>query len=240
MGALGSLTRFAVRAAVPDGIPLPVFAGPLRGSLWLSGSAPGPAKGLSTLFNRCEPGQLREALALTRSGSVVFDVGANVGLYTLLFARNCSRVYAFEPVPSNLAWLARNLAWNRIDNVTVLPWAAGAESGLTAFAEGEHHSEGRVDAKGSMPAYAVALDAFAARYGASPDVLKIDVEGGELDVLKGAEGLLRARKPAILLSTHGDGPKAECLRFLRERGYAGVKPLDDADPARAREFAVTP
>jgi FkbM family methyltransferase len=218
---------------------LPIVAGPLRGSLWLAGSAPGAGKGLSTLINRCEPGQLREALRLVRSDTVVFDVGANVGLYSLLFARACRKVYAFEPVPGNLAWLARNLAWNRVSNVTVLPWAAGAESGLTAFAEGEHHSEGRVDASGAMPAFAVSLDAFAARYGAEPSLIKIDVEGGELDVLRGAIGILRARQPAILLSTHGDGPKADCLGFLKELGYAGAKPLDDPDPARAREFAVT-
>lgn len=224
---------------IPAGTPLPIVAGPLRGAWWLAGSAPGPAKGLSTLVNRCEPGQLAEALRLVRPDSVVFDVGANVGLYSLLFARACQKVYAFEPVPSNLAWLARTLAANRIANVTVLPWAAGAESGLTAFAEGEHHSEGRLDASGAMPAFAVSLDAFAARYGARPDLIKIDVEGGELDVLRGAEGLLRSGRPAILLSTHGDGPKAECLAYLKGLGYSGAKPLDDADPARAREFALT-
>lgn len=92
-------------AFIPDGTPLPVLAGPLRGRRWLAGAAPGPAKGLSTLFNRCEPGQLKEALRLAEPGGVFFDIGAHSGLYTLLLAKASRSIFAFEPLPRNIAFL---------------------------------------------------------------------------------------------------------------------------------------
>src|SRR5690606_32957801 len=90
-------------ACIPDGTALPILSGPLRGRRWLAGAAPGPAKGLSTLFNRCEPGQLREALQLARMSpdGICFDIGAHSGLYSLLFPRAARLVYAFEPFPRN-------------------------------------------------------------------------------------------------------------------------------------------
>lgn len=237
---MDSLKR-ALAACIPDGMPLPILAGPLRGSRWLAGAAPGPAKGLSTLFNRCEPGQLKEALrlaALERDG-ICFDIGAHSGLYALALARASRLVYAFEPLPRNLAYLVRTLAVNRVRNVHVIPWAVGGASRLDGFQEGDHSSEGRLDAAGTMPVFTVTCDEFSTRYHAVPSLLKIDVEGTELEVLKGAMGILKSRRPAILLSTHGDGVKADCLRYLRDLGYGKAVPLDAASEAEAREFSLT-
>ncbi len=240
MDAIDALKR-SLAACIPDGLPLPILAGPLRGRRWLAGAAPGPAKGLSTLFNRCEPGQLREALRLAALApdGVCFDIGAHSGLYTLLLSRASRRIYAFEPLPRNLAYLVKTLAVNGIRNAHVIPWAVGGASRLDGFQEGGHSSEGRLDAAGALPVFTVTCDEFAARYQAVPDLLKIDVEGAELEVLKGAIGILRARKPAILLSTHGDGVKNDCLAFLRDLGYAKVEPLDARTEAEAREFSLT-
>lgn len=228
-------------ACIPDGTALPILSGPLRGRRWLAGAAPGPAKGLSTLFNRCEPGQLREALRLARLSpdGICFDIGAHSGLYSLLFARASRLVYAFEPFPRNLAYLARTLAANGLGNVHIVPWAVGGETRLDGFLPGDHSSEGKVDAAGTMPVFTVTCDAFAERYGAVPSLLKIDVEGTEAEVLRGADGILRKGRPAILLSTHGDGPKNECLGLLRSMGYRNVLPLDAAREEDAREFSVT-
>jgi FkbM family methyltransferase len=231
----------ALAACIPDGTPLPILSGPLRGRRWLAGAAPGPAKGLSTLFNRCEPGQLRAAEHLARlvPDGICFDIGAHSGLYTLLLARNSRLVYAFEPLPRNLAYLVRTLAVNGIANAHVIPWAVGGQTRLDGFQVGEHSSEGRVEAAGTMPAFTVTCDEFSVRYRAVPTLLKIDVEGTELEVLKGAVGILRAGSPAILLSTHGDGPKHDCLHFLRNLGYRNVRPLDGPGEESAREFSIT-
>ncbi len=230
-----------VSTCIPNGLPLPILVGPLRGRFWLAGAAPGPGKGLSTLFNRCEPGQLKEALHLASlvPNGISFDIGAHSGLYTLLLARNSRQVFAFEPLPRNLAYLVRTLSTNGIANAHVIPWAVGGETRLDGFRIGEHTSEGRVDPGGTLPVFTVTCDAFSARYQVVPTLIKIDVEGTELDVLKGARETLQKGKPAILLSTHGDNVKNECLRFLHDVGYGKFKPLDASTETDAREFSIS-
>lgn len=223
---------------IPDGTPLPVLAGPLKGSWWHAGAAPGPSKGLSIVFNRSEPGQLRAACDLVEPGSICFDIGAHAGMYSLLFARRARMVYAFEPFPPNLARLARTLEANRVENVRVIPFAVAGDSGLTSFGPGVHSSEGRLEAGGSQPVFAVSLAEFCARYGVVPGLIKIDVEGAELDLLRGARDWLRENRPALLLSTHGDDLKRDCLELLRGLGYRRIRPLDAADPGKASEFSI--
>lgn len=234
-----SLLRY-VAACIPDGTPLPILAGPLKGSRWIVGAAPGPSKGLSVLAGRSEPGQLEEAWSLLRPGSVAFDVGAHSGLYTLLFAKRAERVYAFEPLPRNLRFLHRTLELNRISNAVIVPFALAGETGAASFREGEHSSEGRLDAGGLIPVFGITCTEFAARYDAWPDLLKIDVEGAELDLFRGSLEFFRERRPVLLLSTHGEAIKRDCLRLLRELGYGRVKPLDAGSEERANEFSVSP
>ena len=227
-------------AAIPNGLPLPILSGPLRGSLWITGAAPGPSKGLSILANRSEPDQLREAWSLLREGCVAFDVGAHSGLYTLLFAKRAERVYAFEPLPRNLRFLHRTLELNRIGNAVIVPFALAGVTGPAAFQEGEHNSEGHLQAGGAIPVFGITCADFAARYRAWPQLLKIDVEGAELDLLRGSLDFFRERRPALLLSTHGESVKADCLRLLRELGYGRIKPLDAGSEDQAKEFSVAP
>lgn len=236
------LLKRLVAGLVPEGAALPILAGPLKGSRWLAGSAPGPAKGLSVLAGRSEPGQLAEAARLLASlapGSDCLDIGAHAGLYSLLFARRARRVYAFEPLPANLAWLARTLARNRVANAVIVPWAVSDAEGPLRFSEGAHSSEGRLDPDGGLPVYATTCDAFCAANGAKPALLKIDVEGAEAAVLRGAAGLLRASRPALLLSTHGDAPKEACFALLRSHGYGAPRPLDRPHAADANEFSIS-
>jgi FkbM family methyltransferase len=237
--ALTAAKRLLTRP-IPDGTPLPIVSGPLRGRWWLAGAAPGPGKGLSVVVDRSEPEQLREAQRLCRPGSICFDVGAEAGIYTLLFAEVASRVYSFEPLPANQAWLARTLARNRVETAVIVPWAMSDRSALSRFRDGQESSEGRLDPAGDRPVFAVTCDEFCEHYGVVPSVMKIDVEGAEAAVLRGATRVLRESKPAILLSTHGDQPKRDCFRLLEELGYASGVPLNGPSQADASEFSFTP
>lgn len=221
---------------IPDGTPLPILAGPLRGCWWLTGAAPGPSKGLSVLFNRSETGQLREANRLAFRGSVCFDIGAHAGMYSLLFSLKAKKVYAFEPFPRNLAWLVRTLSLNNSGNLEVLPWAIAEQTGPTRFQAGAHNSEGRLDSDGDLPVFAISCDDFCASYGTKPHVIKIDVEGAETQVLNGARGILKNCAPALLLSTHGDKLKEDCFKILMDLGYRKIKALDCPRVEDANEF----
>lgn len=229
-----------IAGCIPNGTPLPILAGPLRGAKWITGAAPGPSKGLSVVAGRSEPRQLEEAWSLLKEGSVAFDVGAHSGLYTLLFAKRAKHVYAFEPLPRNLRFLHRTLELNRVSNAIIVPFALSGLTGATSFREGKHNSEGRLDASGELPVFGITCSDFASQYNAWPNLLKIDVEGAELDLFKGSLEFFRERRPALLLSTHGEKVKADCLRLLRELGYGRVKPLDVGSEEQANEFSITP
>jgi FkbM family methyltransferase len=130
-----------------------------------------------------------------RSGSIVFDVGASIGICTVPLAIRLGqhgRIYAFEPLASNYETLLHNIKLNNLTNVVPV-FAAVADKEGTVYmpdldsgncslaSESDHHS--------SVPA--ITLDAFAAQHGIhSIDLMKIDIEGSETRALRGASRLL--------------------------------------------------
>lgn len=241
---LARLLAFLVRLLVPR-IAYPILAGPLRGKRFLLGAAAGPAGGATIFAGRSEPEQLARVSRSVREGDVFFDVGANVGHYTLLAASlvgSKGRVVALEPLVRNLAYLHRHLEMNRVRNATVLPFACSDESGYRVFEEGETVATGRLSDAGAarpgVPVHVVTLDAVAALVGATPTVMKIDVEGAEVAVLRGARGIIERHRPRVFLSVHSEALREECVAFLEERGYR-CDPLD-AELAAATELDCTP
>lgn len=133
--------------------------------------------------------------------STVIDVGANIGLSTILLARMTERVIAFEPSPPNVAFLRRNLERNGITNVEVHAAAVSDRPGtlrfhVAQFGAGSHVvTTGHVS--GGMPTVnvpAVTLDGTDL-----PPIafVKIDAEGHEPDVLAGARRLLTRDRPLV-------------------------------------------
>jgi FkbM family methyltransferase len=204
---------------VPTGSALPICKGPLRGYRWITGAAAGRGKGLSVILNRSEPEQLCLAASLARDG-ICFDIGANVGLYTLVFARYGKRVFAFEPLPRNLAYLWRILEINHVSNATIVPCAISDRLSLASFQIGLNNALGKLHEAGTQPIPTVPLDCISNQYDVVPNVLKIDVEGSEMAVLHGADTILKRYHPHILLSTHGPELRSNCRDFLQSRGYA--------------------
>jgi len=144
-----------------------------------------------------------------RPDDVFMDMGANIGLYSLFAAklrRDCT-VYAFEPESQNFGRLCRNLALNGATNVIPCNCALSNREAFDFFYVGELqagaalHSLGRPSALRAGTAapvlrqgtIAVTLDALVNRYGLpQPNLLKIDVDGGEDDILAGAEMVLKS------------------------------------------------
>lgn len=204
---------------IPKGVRLPIVRGPLRGQWWVAGAGAGAGNGLSVLVNRCESQELNLLHSLVPRGVVGFDLGANVGLFSLLLSRRCRQVYAFEPLPRNVGYLERTLAANRVRNVTVVPWAVSDALSLRTLEEGENCALGRLAQGGAQPTVTVSCDHFAERYGVYPGVIKVDVEGAEAAVLRGAQRLLAETKPLVLVSTHSPALNAECDEIMRDAGY---------------------
>jgi FkbM family methyltransferase len=144
--------------------------------------------------------------ACTHPGATVLDVGANVGAYTLLFADWVGargHVYAFEPAAASRAGLARHVAINGLaDRVTIRREAVSNTSGMRPFVELGTDGGNRIARPSDAHAIevpAVSLDEFCGASRLLPDVIKIDVEGAELDVLRGARQTIARRGASLAL-----------------------------------------
>lgn len=134
--------------------------------------------------------------------STVIDVGANIGLSTILLARMTERVIAFEPSPPNVAFLRRNLERNGITNVEIHAAAVSSEPGTLRFHVAQFGAGSHVVAAGHVSGSTIpTVDVPAVTLDGSnlPPVtfIKIDAEGHEPDVLAGARRLLARDRPLI-------------------------------------------
>ncbi|HEX8639156.1 MAG TPA: FkbM family methyltransferase [Pyrinomonadaceae bacterium] len=220
----------------------PVVTGPMRGTKFILGALAGEGGGASVYFNGMETEQTAAMLAELGDGKVFFDIGANVGYYTVLASRSVGRagaVVAFEPVVRNLVFLQRHVNLNNADNVRILPFALSEKSSIASFSLGQNSAMGHLaDSNGGnngkpdnlVYVPTVSLDEIAAKLNLVPDVMKIDVEGAEMEVFRGGRETLKKARPAIFLSTHSPQLRTDCLSFLREIGYKIESLLpEDAD-----------
>jgi len=175
---------------------------------------------------------------LKPGAGLVLDVGANVGQTALTFSGWARQVQSFEADPNIYALLVRNLADNKVSNVKSENCALGAEqSEIRIVSTPTAHLGGHVG-KGTMGTL-VPLERLddCVRLNTLVDVLKIDVEGYELKVLKGAQRILADSRPVIVLEQvpeflkrYSDTP-ADIWTLLRARGYLAyttdLAPLED-------------
>jgi len=191
----------------------------------------------------------------------VFDIGAHAGFYSLLAARRVGpggHVYAFEPLPVNIANLRRHVALNNLSNVDVFPVAVSDRSGTGEMSPGDDSYSAHLARGGGITVEAVALDDLSmAGLVAEPNLIKIDAEGAELAVLQGARGLLRRARPIVLLATHvlapsgrvivhrtateteGKNTHPQCVALLQGLGYS-IRALDSSDERDAGELLALP
>jgi FkbM family methyltransferase len=234
---IGRLLRLPLRL-IPRQTVVPILQGPLRGKKWIVGSG-----NHGYWLGSYELGKRALFIKAIPLGGIVYDLGANVGYYTLLsavLAGPRGRVFAFEPLPRNLEFLRRHLSLNRIDNATVIEAAVTDRGGTVRFEEDASTSKGRIGAQGSLEVRSVALDELVARERMPrPDLLKIDIEGGEFLALQGARRILTESHPVIFLSTHSGKVHKECLAFLESLGYR-IVPIDRRPLDRSRDVLATP
>ena len=234
---LGRLLRFPLRL-IPKKMVLPILQGRLRGKKWVVGA------GEHGYWLGSYEMQKRKAFEdEIPSGAVVYDIGANVGYYSLLAATLVGDegwVYAFEPLPRNVAFLKRHVALNKLENVTVIEAAASQTSGEAYFDLGASSAMGHLADSGEIRVTKVSLDEMLAE-GAlrPPDYMKVDVEGAEYEVLQGARKLLEEHHPILFLDTHQREAHEPVIELLRELGYRFII-LDGKSLLETKELIAAP
>lgn len=164
------------------------------------------------------------------SGGWIVDAGANIGLTALEFSRKADRVIAIEPNPPSVARLRRNLELNGVTNVEIVEAAVGAQAGQVTF----HQSRSSTLSSASMipphhtRSFTVSqttLDSIWEEAGRpAVTLVKLDIEGGELDALRGAGNLIESQKPAILLEALTVHELEPIVELLRPLGYHCQQP----------------
>ncbi len=198
---------------------LPILAGALRGYRWAPASGGKLARLYMGTYEREQTQLMQQSFG---ADSMLLDIGANHGYYSLLAARlsaGAARVLAFEPNPHCLRFLRHHVQANRLEHVSVIAAAVGGASGTAWFEDGSGTATGHLAAGGTQQVQVVTVDETVATYGVAPTHLKIDVEGSELEVLQGAVETLQRFRPEIFLSTHGAEIHANCCQFLADVGY---------------------
>ncbi len=148
-------------------------------------------------------------------GSVVYDIGANIGYISLMFARRSApdgKVFAFEPLPENFGRLNENVSLNHFQEyITTIQAAIVDSPGTTTFMVHESGAMGKAmgslgreeEYLNSIKVEALAIDDFIFnRDHPKPDLIKMDIEGGEVLAIDGMQRTLREVRPIILVEIH--------------------------------------
>jgi FkbM family methyltransferase len=200
--------------------------GPAAG-LWLELN---PRTGQGYLHGEAEQAVQATLAEHLRPGMVFYDLGANLGLFTLLAARLVTatgKVFSFEPDPKNAAALRRNIQRNGFTNVTVVEsgiWSStGDRSFVAATADSPDHGVGkfveRAPAGSGTLTPCVSLDAFI-QTAPPPDAIKCDIEGAEVEALRGATKLLQSpTRPWIIMEMHSPALDQAARATLSSWGY---------------------
>jgi FkbM family methyltransferase len=186
------------------------------------------ASNAGQMLGTSEPGLQAAFELFVQRGMTVFDVGANVGFYSTISARlvgAAGAVVAFEPLPANVAAVKHNAHLNSFAQVAIQSLALGKEDGTAKFALSSDPNWGSLASVGTPAASIGELEVRVARLDSlirqgavpRPDLMKIDVEGAEVDLLEGAAETLRSARPTLFIDLHGTNAPID--RILQEHDY---------------------
>lgn len=157
-------------------------------------------------FGKYEAGDADMLLSLISEADTVFDIGANIGWYSMLMTKKKQgvQVYSFEPVPATFSALQKNLLLNNTDRVTafnhgfsntdtILSFYSSADTSVSSSSVNITGEENPVMTQCTVKR----LDDFCSENSIFPDVIKCDVEGAELLVFQGGINMMAEKKPAI-------------------------------------------
>ena len=186
---------------------------------------------LSLIFGSFETQTQKIIKHFVSSGDVVFDIGANVGYFTLscskLVGEN-GRIYSFEAIPETAEVLEKNCRLNSLKNITLYKKAVSDKTEKTTFLipeQGNNHTMASMvwhkkdHSVKKVPVDTIAIDLDTELSKLSPSFIKIDVEGAEAFVLNGMVSMLRKNSPIVFLECSEIG-REESWKLLTSLGYS--------------------
>jgi FkbM family methyltransferase len=228
---LGKLVRMPLRI-IPKNAVLPILQGPGRGLKWI----------VRSYNHGCWLGsyefEKQELISkIVRPGDVIYDVGAHVGYFTIIFAKLVGVtgvVYAFEPIKENYQFILQHIALNNLPNVKAIHAGVAASSGIARFAVGNHSATSHRSDSGSIRVPVYNLEEYVSDNCLSPpNLIKMDIEGEEMDVVPSILDFVVRHRTKLLVSTHQNGSASVLNKLLSSAGFS-VRPLQWASHPEVR------
>jgi FkbM family methyltransferase len=181
-----------------------------------------------------EPDVERAIRTVLQPGMTFYDIGAHFGMFSLIAARLAGPrgcIVSFEPLDANVKIIEENVRLNKFDNVTVLPFALGSFDGTARFLRSSDSAWGMLATTGKEPDALVgdttvtvrALDSAVRDFQLpSPQVIKIDVEGGEIEALSKAANTIRESRPLMFIELHDTNTVV--VNLLKQYDYGACLP----------------
>ena len=196
----------------------------------------------------CEPEETTLIKNLVKPSYVCMDIGANIGYFTLLMARQCKHVYAFEPEPSNFEMLKQNMVLNTFADVTLYKEAVGDKNGTMPLyiCPTDHGMHRLYKSKWCNEitdtyVYCTQLDEYKFH---KIDLIKMDIEGAEYGALQGMVELLIRDHPIMIMEYHpmaireyGVDPR-KVYEFMHKLGYRISLIPNIQEPVMYEDLAV--
>lgn len=185
-----------------------------------------------------------------KPGDIFYDIGANVGFFTIIVAKlvgETGKVYAFEPAPYNAKLLRKNIELNKFNNVTVIEKAVAESSQKGELVLGDYCGgnvlanfftgiESTPKKQNSVSVDVICIDDLVENQTINPpNMVKIDVEGGEINVIQGMMKIINNHKPILLYEIDDRNKRIfqekmnKIDSFVSDLGYT-LKTLEDAYP----------
>jgi FkbM family methyltransferase len=211
-------------------------------SLWT------PSSWDAQLLGVHEAATFRALAKIIQPGATVYDIGANVGLFSVRFARAigpAGQLYALEPNPVCVYFLRANLEHAQVSNFSILPLAASRSRSQSSFAlnygstmlgvghdspyAGKHGH--RIQVSGES--LDILIDELSLR---PPNFIKIDVEGAEASTIEGMMGTIDRQRPTIMIELHGRTAASDTLKQLARFDYQYSVPLTGTEFGSAADL----
>lgn len=185
--------------------------------------------------------------ALITPESIVYEVGANIGALTVPMAKKAKAVYAYEPNRLNFQTLCANVALNQLTNVRAYPVAVGRTHGevcIPVYDPTLPGNFGALEARWDDGEVVEQIRLGLNEPQAPPSLIKIDVEGMELDVLQGAFALITRARPFLYVECDRDDKAEALIAYMQDvlgyRLYWHLPPLFDENNYERESANVFP
>lgn len=207
-----------------------ILRGPLKGLRFFVSEN----SGWSPIVGRWEPESQQLFREIIKSGWVVYDLGANNGIHSLLFSvlvGKTGRVFSFEPLETNCKEIEQNASLNNITNISIVQAAVSDKSGETVFHLGLHDKQGSLVGIGresgvDIRVRLIKLDEFIESGNPAPDFLKIDIEGAESLALAGFSKQVGLKRPVFFIELHTPEQDEKVGAFMVKNNYVAFRQKD--------------